>query len=511
MKTIVLIVSCLFSVAGASQNSLVWEQTFGGGMYDFARQVEFTSDGGLISIGHTQSSDGDVSLNQGGGDVWLIKTTSNGAIEWEQTFGGSAFDYGSSVVQTSDGGFVAAGYSESTDGNVTGNHGNGDIWIIKVSNTGSLIWEKTFGGSLRETAQSIQQTSDGGFIVCGYSESVNGDITSGSESGEVWIIKLNNSGLLMWEHSYGGSAYESGQDIKLCSDGGFLFTGITHSNDGDVSGLNGTGNCWVVKTDSMGAIKWEHTYGGSNFDFGQSLENTNDGGFILAGYSESTDGDVHGNHGAGDGWMVKCDVNGNIQWEKTLGSSGNDQVYSVVELPGSGYALTGFSGYGDGDVSMNKGSLDCWMVILNSDGSIKTQQSFGGSGLDLGYCIRRASDGTLVIAGYSESADGDIAGNNGGGDSWILGLDVNTVSVKEESITSALKVWPNPGNGNYTFSGIEDGGLLRISDVRGQFIFSKTLDENEYNLDISNHSAGLYFYQLIRKNGAVSEGKLILN
>jgi hypothetical protein len=234
-----------------------------------------------------------------------VKLSATGAIQWQKCLGGSGWDVATSIQQTSDGGFIVAGRTNSNDGDVTGNHGNDDFWVVKLSATGEIQWQKSLGGSNDDWATSIQQTSDGGFIVAGSTDSNDGDVTGNHGNDDFWVAKLSSTGAIQWQKSLGGSGDELAESTQQTSDGGFIVTGWTTSNDGDVTGNHGGKDFWVVKLSSTGAIQWQKSLGGSGTDVAESIQQTSDGGFIVAGYTASNDGDVTGNHGYDDFWVVK--------------------------------------------------------------------------------------------------------------------------------------------------------------------------------------------------------------
>jgi len=512
MKYILFLFSILYSLTINAQSSTIqWQKPTGGTMYDYSKEIENTSDGGYITIGYSESTDGDVSFNHGNGDCWIVKSNAFGIVQWEKTFGGTGYDYGYSIKQTNDGGYIATGYTESNDGDVSVNHGGGDCWVIKLDNSGTLVWEKTFGGTLNDNGQSICQTTDGGYVVAGNSDSNDGDVTSNHGLGDCWILKLDNAGAIQWQKAFGGSYYDYAQEIKQTNDGGFIFCGGSYSIDGDITEQKGNGDCWLVKTDNAGNIVWENSFGGSNYDFLQSVEKTNDGGYILAGYSESTDGDVAGAHGGGDSWIVKVNALGNVQWEKAFGSNGNDYAYCIQKRVYGGYVIAGYSELNNGNVSGNHGSYDCWILELDDLGAIEMQNSYGGTGVDIAYSIRETSAGNYLIAGYSDSNDGDVNANHGTGDSWVIKLTLNSVGLNENTSDQTITVAPNPSVGNFNFSGLEPESTLNIYDSEGKKIF-ETITENEiYELNFSDTAKGIYFYVINTKNGKISSGKMILN
>ena len=206
-------------------------------------------------------------------------------------------DESHSIQQTADGGYVVAGYANSNDGDVSGNHGDFDYWIVKLDQSGNLVWQKCLGGSNKEEAWSIRQTADGGYVVAGRTYSNDGDVRGNHGDGDYWVVKLDASGNLVWQKCLGGSNNDEARSIQQTADGGYVVAGHTNSNDGDVRGNHGDDDYWVVKLDASGNLVWQKCLGGSKDEYAQSVQQTADGGYVVAGYTYSNDGDVSGNHG----------------------------------------------------------------------------------------------------------------------------------------------------------------------------------------------------------------------
>ena len=427
-----------------------WQKCLGGSSTDRANSIQQTSDGGYIVAGSIESNNGDVTGNHGGWDYWVVKLDSNGNIIWQKSLGGSGIDEAQSIQQTTDGGYIVAGISDSNDGDVTDNHGYFNYWVVKLDASGNIIWQKSLGGSGIDEAQSIQQTTDGGYIVAGMSSSKNGDVTGNHGGWDYWVVKLDASGNIIWQKSLGGTGEDYTFSIQQTSDTGYIVAGYSDFNDGDVTGNHGNGDYWVVKLDANGNIIWQKSLGGSSWDVANCIQPTGDGGYVVAGVSSSNDGDVTGNHGGWDYWVAKLDANGNIIWQKSLGGSGNDEAKSIQQTTDEGYIVAGVSYSNDGDVTGNHGNGDNWVVKLDANGNIIWQKSLGGSGNDVAQSIQQTTDGWYIVAGMSSSNDGDVTGNHGGWDYWVVKLKPAASSFHISLIDRAVS-WAKSKEGSTSY------------------------------------------------------------
>ena len=347
------------------------------------------------------------------------------SIAWQKCLGGSNDDMAYSIKQTGDGGYIVAGKTESNNGDVSGNHSSGDdARLVKLDASGTIVWQKCYGGASYECANSVYQTSDGGYAFAGEVMSNNGDVSGNHGGNDAWVVKLDASGTIAWQKCLGGSGDDKAFSILQTNDGGYIVAGSTNSNDGDVSGNHGgVVDAWVVKLSASGAIAWQKCLGGSGVEIAYSIQQTSDGGYIVAGFTTSNDGDVSGNHGSIDVWVVKLDASGAIEWQKCLGGSGEDYAYSIQQTSDGSYIVAGVTTSTNGDVSGNHGGYDAWVVKLNASGSKVWQKCLGGSGIDMAISIQQTSDGGYIVAGYTASTNGNVSGNHCGDDAWVVKLN----------------------------------------------------------------------------------------
>jgi hypothetical protein len=347
------------------------------------------------------------------------------STQWQTSLGGRDDDMAFSVQEAPDGGFVIAGLTESDDGDVSGNHGRIDFWVVKLSPGGSLRWQKCLGGTGYDEAQSIQPTSDGGYVVAGFSESNDGDVSGNHGSGDFWVAKLSQDGSLEWQKTLGGSGVDVANSIQQASDEGYVVAGRSDSKDGDVSANHGSFDYWVVKLSPDGALEWEKSLGGFFDDEANSIQQTYDGGYIVAGGSSSRDGDLVTRNGTStDYWVVKLSPDGALQWQKALGGRGRDQAKSIRQTPDGGYVVAGFSESFHLEPEKQGHVGDYWVVKLSPQGLIQWQRTLGGTGIDLALSIQPTSDGGFIVAGHSESDDGDVSGHHWAriNDVWVVKL-----------------------------------------------------------------------------------------
>ena len=418
-KLLLIVLILLFKLTSFAQAPAIeWQKTYGLEGREEANCIQKTSDGGYVIAG-------EVSAGATGGGFLVVKINNTGVLQWQQRYGGtSANETAYSIQQTTDGGYIVAGETSSTDGDVTGNHGMMDFWVIKINSVGTLQWQKTFGGTQDDIAYSIQQTTDGGYIVAGRTSSVDGDITlfHGNEITDYWVVKMNSLGVLQWQKTLGGTSTDEGHSIQQTADGGYIITGEATSSDGDV--LNDINpaypNAWVVKLNSTGSIQWQKTLEKiiNHITNVYSIQQTIDGGYIMAGQTESTD------YLSWDYYVVKMNASGTVEWQKSFGGTLDDKAYSVKQTIDGGYIVAGSTRSTVGDVSGNHGTDDYWVIKLNSTGTLLWQKPLGGTLVDVANSVLQTTDGGFIVAGSSRSNNGDVTNNIGSNSIrfWVVKL-----------------------------------------------------------------------------------------
>lgn len=458
----------LSTVYAQTTVSLNWQKTAGGAGLDGFNAVKKTTDGGSIAVGMSVSSNGDISGAHGGQDGLVVKFSSTGVKEWAKVFGGTGNEVFSSVVQATDGGYIATGYTNSNDGDVSGIHGAQiDFWVIKLNSSGVLQWQKCFGGTGGENANSIIALSDGSFVLAGAATSTSGDVSGNHGGGDAWLIKISATGTLLWQKCFGGSGSESFASISQTSDGGFIAGGQTSSSDGQVTGFHGVGDYWLVKTDASGNLEWQKTYGGSkSASYAAAAMQTSDGGYFISGTTILSNGvgisgDIAEVKGAGgDIWVLKVTVTGAITWQKTLGGTSADYCGNAIYTTDGGYLVMGLVSSTDGDITSARGQSDIWLVKLNASGAKQWQNSMGGTLDDSGYGLDQLNDCSFLVGGSTRSTDGQVTGNNGGQDAWLT--EITTSSLPVAVITSNLGNSICAGSKVTFTAAIDNGGTAPI-------------------------------------------------
>ena len=498
--------------------------------------VQITSDGGYIIVGNADNYDIGLQI-----DVYLIKTNENGNILWSKTYGDSLLDYGYAVQQTFDGGYIVAGWTISFGA------GGRDVYLIKTNSVGDTLWTKTYGGNANDVCYNIQQTTDSGYIFVGATDNF------GAGNSDVYLIKTNSNGDTLWTRTYGGSDYEEAYDVQQTTDGGYIIVGQTNSFVSfDSCGFATCSDVYLIKIDENGDTLWTKTYGGGYNDEAYSVQQTNDGGYIISGLSAS-----FGTAFNGDYYLIKTDSSGNLLWSKIYDAGGNDRGYNAQQTTDGGYIFVGYS-YSFG------GGFNTYAYLIKTDelGDTLWTKIYGGNIGQKAYNVLQTSDGGYIIAGTSFSFGSypfyliktDSNGNSGCFESIPINtLDIInaptqvafggiinstqtiinnpsgivsnplttdtviclTTGIIEEIVTNNyIVVYPNPFKNSTTIefkNEKQEKYTLTIYNTTGALVRKiDNITAGKIKIERENLKSGLYFFQLVNNTKRVGTGKIII-
>ena len=512
MKKIITLFAFFLSLytSYAQDPNIQWQKTIGGSADDRPTSLIKTNDGGFL-VGGTSDSNisGEKSEDSKGGiDYWILKLDDTANILWQRTYGGSEDDYLTSVMQTTDGGYIIGGASNSgISGDKTeDSRGELDYWILKLDSNGDIQWQKTYGGNRSDEPVSAVETDDGGYLVTGRSSSAESGDRTVSRNGlpDAWVLKLDATGAIVWQKSYGSTDYNFACNVYGVAktlDGGFILSS-------DLIIFQSQNNpYWILKIDASGNQVWDKTIRGNNLDLKPKISTTTDGGYIVAGISDSDaveDKTENAINGSFDYWILKLDETGTIIWQNTIGGSNSESLGTISQSADGGYLVSGNSSSNiSGDKTENSlGHSDFWFVKLNNVGIIEWQNTIGGDEYEFGGGSIQTTDGDFIIFGSSDSnISGDKTENSRGGyDYWIVKHN-STLGIEENSFASDITIYPNPVK-NILQINSQDQVInqVNIYNVTGSRIMHLDLDSVSPNVDVSSLASAVYFVQLYSGN-----------
>ncbi|HYV93007.1 MAG TPA: T9SS type A sorting domain-containing protein [Chitinophagales bacterium] len=485
-----------FSVT-AQVPQIEWQVCLGGTDYDQGNAVTQTADGGYAVVGGAISTNGNATGNHGGVDYLVVKLSSSGQVQWQKCLGGSGEDGGYGIDATPDGGVIVSGHAYSNDGDVSGNHGSSDTWIIKFDVSGNIQWSKCYGGTGGEEYPArVKTTSDGGYVFVTNSGSTDGDVNPPvAGQTDFWLVKLNSSGTIEWANTFGGSTSERPFDVEEAEDGGFIMAGVEYPGMGDY--------WWVVKADSNGNQQWAKTYGlPLPAQQAEDIEVVPGIGYIVVGQIDSA---------MNDGWVLLIDSSGNEIWDRHLSGSWYDNAVSVNVNDDGTYAVLGQTSSQNGDITCNTQSTDkFWWLTLDATGTtILNQFCFGGSGGDTPFMMRPTNDNGYICVGMTSSTDGDVSGNHGSEDFWVVKLGYN-VGI-EENEDPVASIFPNPSSTSFHLTAPTPNFTIQLFDVNGRRLIKEDFrNSREAEIDVSQMPCGIYPLQVLTDNGKMVWQKLVV-
>ncbi len=461
----------------------------------------------------------------GAADILLTHTDSLGNIEWKKCYGGSELDWAWSLIESSDGHIFLIGFTDSGDGDISSRIWEGDlVWVVKTNYDGDILWEKTFGveDGTGFDIRSVLALPDGGIAVATKIQGKTGDVSQYFDYNDIWIVRLNAQGEMLWEKTFGNEGmWDNLQRMILTDDGNILCAGAASKGGGMVNCTLPTPesyNVWLFEIDFDGNILWQQCYGGSNNDLPRTIVEL-EGNFTVGVFSESWDGDVVNQHGGGDMWLFEIDNNGTIEWSNCLGGSEGDSPKEIFPLSDGGYIVQGYSYSTDGDVfyERERGRNKLWFVKVNKEGIGQYQRVIYTSNESMEFMhhpfIIRKDENRFVIAQEIEAGGPDIICNGNPSDLneyiWMFEIEFTDqfVSVNELHGQS-LNVSPNPANNLMMFE-LPAIGELYIYSVSGRLLHKAHCLAGDYHYNCGHLSPGVYFYTFMTDE-ALLHGKVVV-
>jgi hypothetical protein len=529
----------LFAPLFIHAQDILWEKSYGGKNADYLFDAQPTADNGFILAGSSLSgkTGTKTASNNGDLDYWVWKMDANGKLDWQKSLGGSGFDLLQSIKGTRDGGFILAGTSSSNQGmdKQLDSKGLSDFWVVKLDAKGQEQWQQTVGGSGQEDLLTVIPTRDGGYLLGGSSSSAKTvisatttlktqstakeDLTLKTESTrgsmDYWIVKLDSKGNVMWQKTYGGRYSDLLRSLEQTKDGGFILGGYSNSpQSGDKTAASiGIGDYWVIKTDELGAIEWQNTYGGTGDNQLYVIHQTADEGFIVGGNTNSP-GSLTAKGGSvqsgSDFWLLRLDAKGEVVWSETYNYGKSDILTSLVENSDHSFLVGGYAQSEHGIMAKGliqkeaTGINDYIALKVNEKGEAVWEKIVGSGGEDILRKLISTRDGGYLLAGTSNaSSSGDKSTTLGSNDFWVVKLKDQLVPLEVQSSIEAI---PNPVS---TFTNIIIGyeyemGTATVVDLAGRTLQQFTISSRTVPIDMSMYPEGIYIVNI--KTNVKSEG-----
>jgi hypothetical protein len=528
-KNILVFLMLLTSVhLQAQEFDILFQQCYGGSRIDGTVAIQKKAGGGYYVLASTDSWDGDVGIQHGSqNDYWLFETDASGQIIWGKTYGGTRIDHPVGMLRTPDGGFLLFGYTYSFNGDVNCNHHpNGvtsDFWLVRTDSLGELLWSRCYGGTHQEWAsQIIYDHKEDCYVMVGTTGSVDGDVSHNNGMYDIWVVKIDQSGGIIWEHAFGGASIDNGNTINLTSDGGYIVGAAISYNggnpiNGDIHCREGLpsqgGTAWLLKLDSNGEKKWQQCYGGDIGEGIMDVMQTPDGGYIFLGITSSGSGDpncfygVPGTNSTWDMWVVKVSSEGQIEWQRCLGGTDYDIPKFIRLLDDGTYLAGGMSYSQDYDIACNQsyiGSSAAVIHRLSSEGELLWTKCYGSLLDNDLWCIDIISPDHYVLGATARLNGQDVNCNHKGFvDVWILEIMDTTVSIQEQyqaNIKSGFLLYPNPAT-TETWLQLPEGTNnstlpMQLISAKGILVYSTTVRGRFHKIETANLPKGLYLVRL---------------
>jgi len=372
-----------------------------------------------------------------------------------------------------------------------------------------IQWRQCYGGCDREDSRAIRQTADGNYVIAGATMSINsGEVWGSHGDFDGWVLKIDAVGAMIWQKTIGGSESDYLYGVEEAANGDLIIAGVSTSTDGDMTGNNNHGlqDVWVAKLSPNGDLGWNKVYGGSDSDGGRALCIAANGNIIVAGLTASYDGDVTNKHGGNDAWILSLSPSGDLLWERAFGGSGEDFAFNVFQRADNDFIFAGEVASFDGDAVGYHGARDAWVVKFDKEGTLKSQICLGGSAADYARTASNGTGNSVLVGVASASTDGDVSLNHGLYDSWIVKLSV-PLGLKPDvpnAENMVLKIIPNPAsNVVQIVTNVSGDKKIEIFNIDSKLLHSLHSDQLETSIQILNLPAGTYQVRILTKTGQV--------
>jgi len=477
MKTIkfTLLFILIATIANAQAPAIEWEKCFGGTSYEFGSSIIQTSDGGYIAAGKTVSTDYDAVDNHGGYDVFIVKLSANSTTEWIKCLGGSYDESAHCIIETSDHGFIVAGSTLSNDGDVSGNHGASDGWVVKLDSFGEIEWQKCYGDTCNDVLHTVIPMDDGGYICFGNIELSDQHFVNPQIKRKGWVLKIDSLGNVESSQTYGGTSQTSFNAVTPTRDGGYLITGHKTPDGSDDA------NVWFLKINEMGTVEWEMGYDNVDDRF-YDVTQLAEGSFIAVGESV-----YHGELPVVmyTGVVLKISESGAFRWRQE-GIHPMGQYYSVAVVSNNHFVIGGHC--------PNTIDEDIVLIKMTYSGNVVWQKYYGGVNAEYFSSFQQTADHGFILMSRTLSA---WTGYHGGSDMWIAKLAPET-GIVELDPTLQFQVYPNPTQNILNLQ--IDPALLdtpyKIYSTTGQLVHFGSLTAETMQLNMESFTEGIYILQI---------------
>ncbi|MCD6019831.1 MAG: hypothetical protein K0S53_2952 [Bacteroidetes bacterium] len=505
MKRLLLTIACAFSLNSYSQNQTIqWQNIIAGEEMEHPGKMIQSTTGSYFSVGATSSTIGDLAPYKGFYDAWIVKIDANGNFEWKKNFGGSNVDILTDIIQTNDGNYIAVGHSGSSDGDLSTNTYSADprgALLIKFDDAGTILWQKRVGGG-NELNTRVIESPNGELNVFANSTSNGLDILSHygtSSTSDIVYFRLTSTGTVIEQKTYGGSEDEYLTSVSATNDGGFVVLANSSSSDYDISQHVGTHtmNAWVFKIDSNKSLVWDKSYMINGLGKPNNILALSNGHVIFSFLDNEGMGNLYT-----DGIVTLLNAQGNLVWQKSMGGAKHDNINDFIEVAPNHIALLGSTSSNDSIVVNDIPGEPVWLLEIDSLGTINWQNTYGGTMGETAANFVKTSDGGFAISANTRSHDFDVINPNYWNcmctDAWLFKLSPLSVGITENKQTDLFSLYPNPA---HDFIHVNASQTLQnesyvLVNTLGQTVLSGKLEGQDHTIDIQTLTPGFYSLQV---------------